>query len=349
MKIHENIRSIRKERQMTQEALAEAMGVSCAAVSKWEKGQCVPDLVTLMALADYFEMSVDALLDHRLEGGSLEKQLNGAESAADACDAEEAARLCSQALRFYPNSPEAAERCADIYYQLFIQSGEKSWMEHCIAQTQRLFTLKKGEPESERLSRLRSLANQYELLCQWDKARDYFEQANVGGTEDGNIARCLLGQGNAEEAVTMASDAILNAVFRLSTNVNTLAEAWRTLEKPELGGRATEWICAAMEMLDYSPPLRQVHYMQLSSMRSHCGDREGALAALDKAESLMEEANKAQDVRSGAPFLRCMKPWKLLMTEGKRKEALEICRAALNGEEIEKRSVTFGLTKNLNK
>lgn len=36
--IKENIRLLRKERQMTQEQLAEAMGVSGAAVSKWENG-----------------------------------------------------------------------------------------------------------------------------------------------------------------------------------------------------------------------------------------------------------------------------------------------------------------------
>lgn len=341
MKVHENIRSIRREHHMTQEALAEAMGVSCAAVSKWEKGACAPDLATLMALADYFEISVDALLDHRLEGDNLEKQLKAAENAADACDAEEAARLCSQVLRFYPNEAAVAERCAGVYYQLFVQTGEKAWMERCISQTQRLFVLKKEEPEHQRLSRLRSLATQYELLGQWEKAKDYFEQANVSGTEDGNIARCLLGMGKAEEAITMASDSFMAGIWKLSSNVNTLVEAWRELKEYEKGCQAMEWLIDGLEHLDYSPPMRQIYLLQLCSLRKHCEDQEGALAALDKAESLAEESDKVVDIRAGVPFLRCGEPRKLVATADKRREALELCRAALSGEKPEKKSLTI--------
>lgn len=40
--IGENIRNLRKEKGITQEQLSEVMGVSIAAVSKWETGQCAP-------------------------------------------------------------------------------------------------------------------------------------------------------------------------------------------------------------------------------------------------------------------------------------------------------------------
>ncbi|MDO5400693.1 MAG: helix-turn-helix transcriptional regulator [Eubacteriales bacterium] len=349
MNISDNIRRLRRERALTQEALAEAMGVSCAAVSKWEKGQCAPDLSTLTSLADYFEVSVDALLDHRLEGDSLERQLKAAEAAADRLDAAQASAQCQRLLRFYPNEAEVAQRCAEVYYQLFVQTGEKSWMEDCIAQTNRLFLLKKGEPEPERLRRLRSLANQYELLDQWDKAKEFFEQANVNGMEDGNLARCLLGQGRAEEAVSMVSDAILEDILHLSVHVNTLAETWREMGKPETACLALEWLNAALEGVDYAPALRMIYYVQLSAMRDRCGDREKALAEFAKAEALVDAAEQVQQIRSKAPFLQSKKPWKLVMTTEKRKEFLETCRAALSGENPPKRSMTFALTKNLNK
>lgn len=51
----------RKERDMTQEALAEKLGVTNQAVSKWESGQSDPDIAVLPKLADLFEISVDAL------------------------------------------------------------------------------------------------------------------------------------------------------------------------------------------------------------------------------------------------------------------------------------------------
>ncbi len=61
LNLHENIKNYRKEMGLTQEALAEAFGVTVGAVSKWEGGSTVPDIVTLMELADFFNISMDVL------------------------------------------------------------------------------------------------------------------------------------------------------------------------------------------------------------------------------------------------------------------------------------------------
>ena len=53
---------LRKEKNMTQEELASEMGVSIAAVSKWETGNSIPDIITLCNLADFFKISTDELL-----------------------------------------------------------------------------------------------------------------------------------------------------------------------------------------------------------------------------------------------------------------------------------------------
>ncbi|MBR6361416.1 MAG: helix-turn-helix transcriptional regulator, partial [Clostridia bacterium] len=58
----ENIRSLRKERDLTQEALAEFLGVSFQAVSKWERGESYPDIELLPAIAAFFSVSTDNLL-----------------------------------------------------------------------------------------------------------------------------------------------------------------------------------------------------------------------------------------------------------------------------------------------
>ena len=55
-----NIMELRKAKGVTQEALAEATGVSIQAVSKWENGGC-PDTALLPAIADFFEVPIDAL------------------------------------------------------------------------------------------------------------------------------------------------------------------------------------------------------------------------------------------------------------------------------------------------
>ena len=71
--INENIRFYRKERNFTQEQLAEAMGVSVGAVSKWESGASVPELSLIMELADFFEISVDALLGFKTRNNSAKE------------------------------------------------------------------------------------------------------------------------------------------------------------------------------------------------------------------------------------------------------------------------------------
>lgn len=51
--IGENIKRLRRERGLTQETLAERLHISAAAVSKWERGESVPDIGMLLPLASY--------------------------------------------------------------------------------------------------------------------------------------------------------------------------------------------------------------------------------------------------------------------------------------------------------
>lgn len=55
------ISSLRKEKGITQEVLAQALDVTNQAVSKWESDQCCPDTMMLPRIADFFEVSIDEL------------------------------------------------------------------------------------------------------------------------------------------------------------------------------------------------------------------------------------------------------------------------------------------------
>lgn len=63
--INEQIAYYRKQRGLTQEDVARALGVTNQAVSKWESAQCCPDIALLPELADLFEVSVDKLLGRK--------------------------------------------------------------------------------------------------------------------------------------------------------------------------------------------------------------------------------------------------------------------------------------------
>ena len=62
MNISDRIQSLRKARGITQEQLADAVGVSRQAVSKWEAEQSVPDLERIVAMAEYFDVTTDYIL-----------------------------------------------------------------------------------------------------------------------------------------------------------------------------------------------------------------------------------------------------------------------------------------------
>lgn len=62
MEFHEKLQQLRKQKGLTQEALAEALFVSRTAISKWESGRGYPSIDSLKALSGFFSVSIDELL-----------------------------------------------------------------------------------------------------------------------------------------------------------------------------------------------------------------------------------------------------------------------------------------------
>lgn len=67
MNLGKNIYELRKAKTVTQEELAAELGVTAAAVSKWEKGATLPDVLMVCAIADYFGVTTDELLGRARE------------------------------------------------------------------------------------------------------------------------------------------------------------------------------------------------------------------------------------------------------------------------------------------
>ena len=61
--IGEKISQLRKAKKLSQEALGEKLGVSGQAVSKWESGASMPDILLLPELCELLDTSLDALLE----------------------------------------------------------------------------------------------------------------------------------------------------------------------------------------------------------------------------------------------------------------------------------------------
>ena len=68
-------RELRKEKELTQEQLAEHFGVSRRTVSRWETGSNLPDLDILIEMADYYEVELRELLDGEREDERMDQEL----------------------------------------------------------------------------------------------------------------------------------------------------------------------------------------------------------------------------------------------------------------------------------
>lgn len=79
MEIGEKIQLLRKEKQMTQNMVAEVLHVSTQAVSNWERGKGYPDIQNILQLSDLFDVSLDELIkeDVDFKEALLEKKVHG--------------------------------------------------------------------------------------------------------------------------------------------------------------------------------------------------------------------------------------------------------------------------------
>lgn len=62
--LNENLLTLRKMKKLSQEQVAEEVGVSRQAYAKWESGETTPDVVACMQLAKFYDVSLDELVNH---------------------------------------------------------------------------------------------------------------------------------------------------------------------------------------------------------------------------------------------------------------------------------------------
>lgn len=74
-KIGAFFKELRKEKELTQEQLAEQLNVSNRTVSRWETGSNMPDLDVLMEMADFYEVDLRELLDGEKRGERMNPEL----------------------------------------------------------------------------------------------------------------------------------------------------------------------------------------------------------------------------------------------------------------------------------
>ena len=106
MNIGETIKKLRKQKDMTQEQLAEYLNISTQAVSKWETNLTLPDITLIPMLANIFDVSADILLG--IDITNKEKRIQEIIDHANEYNIkgyiDKAAEILRAGLKEYPNS-----------------------------------------------------------------------------------------------------------------------------------------------------------------------------------------------------------------------------------------------------
>ena len=93
IKLGEKIKSLRRQKNISQEVFANYLGISFQAVSKWENGNTMPDVTLIPAIAAFFGISTDELFDFNLF--EIEKQVDA---------------ICREAYQYRCSDKERSER-----------------------------------------------------------------------------------------------------------------------------------------------------------------------------------------------------------------------------------------------
>ena len=163
--IGNKIKELRKKKGITQEQLAENIGISFQAVSKWENNIALPDITLVPALASFFEISIDELFDYNLH----ELQDNVTKICDEAYlyrdeNPEKARAILEEGLKKYPNNDIILN---NLLYVL-VRTGEK------IQIAGKLVSV--TDDDAVKYDSLRFLAYAYKDIGEYESAKAAVEQ-----------------------------------------------------------------------------------------------------------------------------------------------------------------------------
>jgi len=219
--LSENIRRFRKDRKMTQEKLAEALGVTVGAVYKWESGLSTPELSLIVEMADLFDTSIDVLLGYRVKDKRIETILNNIRNLATTFDPK-AINEAEKALVKYPNSFMMVYECAEIYSVYGMSSNNRSLMNKSLELFEKANMLisQNTNPRISTVTIQGNIAYLYFSLGEFEKGLEKLKENNADSMYSTEIGAYLSIQMNrTDEAAPFLSEGMVKAFSELVTAI----------------------------------------------------------------------------------------------------------------------------------
>lgn len=221
LSLSSNISRLRKEHSMTQEQLAEALGVTFASVSKWERGVATPELNLIAEIADLFEISIDALIGYEYRNHDRSSTVRRLKEYKHKRNPEELSDA-EKALKKYPNNFEVVYCCAALYQVRGIEQQDERLLRRALELFERaclLFDQNNDESISVLSMRI-DMATIYSALGDMDTSIELLKANNPCGINNARIGDDLSrSQSNPEQALPFLSKALLDCITNQTTIV----------------------------------------------------------------------------------------------------------------------------------
>ena len=185
-----NISKFRKEKNMTQDELAEALGVTFAAVSKWERGIATPDISLIIQMASLFDVSLDTLIGYEIKDNKLEDfekdmgqyVLNG--------EYDKALDKANHLLFKYPNNFKVVYLAGRVYYLFGLKTNQNEYIYKSIELLKRSIPLLNQNDNNDinEITIWADIADCYIEVGEIEKGIKVYKKYNVQGLFDPMIS-----------------------------------------------------------------------------------------------------------------------------------------------------------------
>jgi transcriptional regulator with XRE-family HTH domain len=193
MYIGENIKRLRKNKNITQEKLAEYLTISCQAVSKWERAESFPDITFIIPIASYFGVSTDELLgvDYARNEQKIRDYLAEYDRLSNLGKEKEKCNLIRKAYKEFPNDFRIIDKhMSMLVYDPYIEGHNPKICAGIVAHIDELTrlcdrVLDECTIDNTRYLALSILIDIYEYLGEREKALKTIEQFPDGSFTKG--------------------------------------------------------------------------------------------------------------------------------------------------------------------